>query len=49
MGVITVSKEEERRIERLRKELRVTTKSGLMRIALTTLERKTESVFSPKT
>jgi UPF0288 family protein (methanogenesis marker protein 3) len=42
MGVITVSKEEERRIERLRKELRVTTKSGLIRIALTTLERRTE-------
>ena len=42
MGVIAVSKEEERRIERLRKELRVPTKSSLIRIALTALERKTE-------
>ena len=42
MGAIAVSKEEERRIERLRKELRVPTKSGLIRIALTALERKTE-------
>ena len=42
MGAIAVSKEEERRIERLRKELRVPTKSGLVRIALTALERKTE-------
>jgi UPF0288 family protein (methanogenesis marker protein 3) len=42
VGAIAVSKEEERRIERLRKELRVPTKSGLIRIALTALERKTE-------
>ena len=42
MGAIAVSKEEERRIERLRKALRVPTKSGLIRIALTALERKTE-------
>ena len=42
MGAIAVSKEEERRIERLRKELRVPTKSGLIRLALTALERKTE-------
>ena len=42
MGAIAISKEEERRIERLRKELRVPTKSGLVRIALTALERKTE-------
>ena len=42
MGAIAVSKEEERRIERLRKELRVPTKSGLIRVALTALERKTE-------
>ena len=42
MGAIAVSKEEERRIERLRKALKVPTKSGLIRIALTELERKTE-------
>ena len=42
MGAIAVSKEEERRIERLRKVLKVPTKSGLIRIALTALEGKTE-------
>jgi hypothetical protein len=42
MGAIAVSKEEERRIERLRKVLRVPTKSGLIRLALTALERRTE-------
>ena len=42
MGAIAVSQEEERRIERLRKELRIPTKSGLIRIALAALERKTE-------
>ena len=42
MGAIAVSKEEARRIERLCKELRIPTKSGLIRVALTALERKTE-------
>lgn len=42
MGAIAVSKEEEQRIERLRKELRIATKSGLIRAALTALEKKTE-------
>jgi len=42
MGAIAVSKEEARRIERLRKELKIPTKSGLIRVALTALERKTE-------
>ena len=42
MGAIAVSKDEERRIDRLRKELRIPTKSGLIRVALTALERKTE-------
>ncbi len=42
MGAIAVSKQEERRIDRLRKELRIPTKSGLIRVALTALERKTE-------
>ncbi len=42
MGAIAVSKDEERRIERLRKELKIPTKSGLIRVALTALERTTE-------
>jgi UPF0288 family protein (methanogenesis marker protein 3) len=42
MGAIAVSREEERRIERLRKELRIPTKAGLIRIALAALERRTE-------
>lgn len=42
MGAIAVSKEEERRIERLRKALGIPTKSGLIRVALATLERRTE-------
>ena len=42
MGAIAVSKEEERRIERLRKELRIPTKSGLIRVALAALERTTD-------
>ena len=42
MGAIAVSKEEERRIERLRRELSIPTKSGRIRVALAALERKTE-------
>ncbi|MBM4121192.1 MAG: hypothetical protein FJ249_01170 [Nitrospira sp.] len=42
MGAIAVSKKEEQQIERLRKVLRIPTKSGLIRAALKTLERKTE-------
>ena len=42
MGAIAVSKEAARRIERLQKELKIPTKSGLIRVALTALERKTE-------
>lgn len=42
MGAIAVSKEEERRIERLRRELSIPTKSGLIRVALAALERRTE-------
>jgi len=41
MGAIAVSKEEEHQIERLRKELRIPTKSGLIRAALKALEKKT--------
>jgi len=42
MGAIAVSKAEERQIEKLRKELKIPTKSGLIRVALRTLEKKTE-------
>ena len=42
MGAITVSKKEEELIERLRKVLRIPTKSGLIRVALKTLEEKAE-------
>lgn len=42
MGAIAVSKEEERQIERLRKELRIPTKSGVIRVALKTLEQRTD-------
>jgi len=42
MGAIAVSKKEEHQIERLRKELGIPTKSGLIRIALETLEKKAE-------
>ena len=42
MGAIAVSKKEEEQIERLRKELGITTKSGLIRVALRTLEKKTQ-------
>lgn len=41
MGAIAISKEEAHRIDRLRKELRITTKSGLIREALKALEIKT--------
>lgn len=41
MGAIAISKEEGHRIDRLRKELRITTKSGLIREALKALEMKT--------
>jgi Arc/MetJ-type ribon-helix-helix transcriptional regulator len=42
VGAIAVSKKEEQQIERLRKELRISTKSGVIRVALKTLEKKTE-------
>lgn len=38
MGAIAVSKVEERQIDRLRKELGISTKSGLIRAALKALE-----------
>lgn len=41
MGAIAVSKKEEQQIEKLRKELGIPTKSGLIRAALKTLEKKT--------
>jgi predicted metal-dependent hydrolase len=41
MGAIAVSKREEEQIEKLRKELGIATKSGLIRTALRTLEKKT--------
>jgi pyrroline-5-carboxylate reductase len=40
VGAIAVSKKEEDQIERLRKELGIASKSGLIRVALKTLERK---------
>lgn len=42
MGAIAVSKKEEQQIEKLRKELGIPTKSGLIRVALKTLEKKAE-------
>ena len=42
MGAIAVSKRDEKQIEKLRKELRIPTKSGLIREALDALEKKTE-------
>ena len=39
MGAIAVSKKEEEQIEKLRKELGITSKSGLIRTALKTLEK----------
>ncbi|UVT14769.1 MAG: hypothetical protein H8K04_13075 [Nitrospira sp.] len=41
MGAIAVSKKEEQQIERLRKELRIPTKAGVLRMALKTLEYQT--------
>ncbi|MEK9142171.1 MAG: hypothetical protein AAB308_14045 [Nitrospirota bacterium] len=41
MGAIAVSKKEEQQIERLRKELRIPTKAGVLRMALRTLEHQT--------
>ncbi len=42
MGAIAGSKKEEEQIDRLCKELKIPTKSGLIRAALQTLEKKTE-------
>ena len=42
MGAIAVSKKEEQQIEKLRTELGIPTKSGLIRAALNALEEKTE-------
>lgn len=42
MGAIAISKKEEDQIDRLRKELRIPTKSGVIRAALRILEAKTE-------
>lgn len=42
MGAIAVSKQDERQIEKLRTELGIPTKSGLIRAALNALEEKTE-------
>ena len=42
MGAIAVSKREEDQIEKLRKELGIASKSGLIRAALKTLEGKTQ-------
>ena len=42
MGAIAVSKKEEEQIEKLRKELGIATKSGLIRSALKTLEKKSQ-------
>lgn len=41
MGAIAVSKKEDQQIERLRKELRIPTKSGVLRAALNVLDRQT--------
>lgn len=41
MGAIAVSKKEEQQIERLRKELRIPTKAGVLRAALKILEQRT--------
>lgn len=42
MGAIAVSKKEEQEIERLRRDLGIPTKSGLIRAALKALQEKTE-------
>jgi len=42
MGAIAISKKEEQQIEKMRKQLGIPTKSGLLRAALKALEKKTE-------
>jgi hypothetical protein len=42
MGAIAVSKKEEEQIEKLRKELGITSKSGLIRAALKSLEKQSQ-------
>jgi len=42
MGAIAVSKMDERQIDRLRKELGISTKSGLIRAALKALDARSE-------
>ena len=42
MGAIAVSEKEERQIEKLSKQLKIPTKSGVIRAALRTLEEKVE-------
>jgi Arc/MetJ-type ribon-helix-helix transcriptional regulator len=42
MGAIAVSKKEEEQIEKLRKELGIATKSGVIRTALRALEKKSQ-------
>lgn len=42
MGAVAISEEDERQIERLRKDLGIPTKSGVIRAALQTLTQKTE-------
>jgi hypothetical protein len=41
VGAIAVSKKDEQQIERLRKELRIPSKVGVLRMALKTLEHQT--------
>jgi Arc/MetJ-type ribon-helix-helix transcriptional regulator len=42
MGAIAVSKQEEEQIEKLRRELGIASKSGLIRAALNALEKKSQ-------
>ena len=42
MGAIAVSKKEEKQIEKLRKELGIASKSGVIRTALEVLERQSQ-------
>lgn len=42
MGAVAVSKETEQQIDRLRKVLGIPSKAGILRVALQTLEEKTE-------
>jgi Arc/MetJ-type ribon-helix-helix transcriptional regulator len=41
IGAIAISQRDEEQIDRLRKELRISTKSGVIRAALQTLEQRT--------